>query len=206
MVALCPNHHRSADNGAISRDELYQLKNDPHNDNLVDHVFHFESEQPRLEIANLTCEVPQEGEYSIVRINKKDLFNLRHDSGLIKFDLEIYNRSNELIAEISNNEWKAYTDRVWDIVYKTNELKIWDPDEEVRLKLKYNPKSDTLQFEGKFYYDDEELIIYPSRVTSSQGGVIKGEGKIVLASSRANVLLHIATGNSGIRIGRPHNV
>ncbi|WP_157884768.1 HNH endonuclease signature motif containing protein [Halorubrum aethiopicum] len=206
MITLCPNHHRLADDGAISRERLYYLKNNPHNDEIVDSLFYFESEQPKFEIADLTCEVPQEGEYALVKINKKDLFVLEYNSGLITFNLEIYNQDNELIAEVTNNEWKAYTDRVWDLVYRSNELKIWDPDENIRLKLVYDKESDVIQFEGKFYYDNEELIIYPSRITSSRGGTVKGSGKIVLASPKNCVLFHIATDKGGIQMGKPFNL
>lgn len=201
MIALCPTHHRIADDGAISRGELYDLKDNPYNESKVDYPFHFDSDIPRFNVAELTCEIPTQGTYTAVRINERDLFKVRYEDEILTFDLEIYDTNDQLIAEVTNNEWNAYTDNVWDIVHKSKELKIWDPNQTPRLKLIYD--SGLIHFEGKFYYDGERLDIYPLKVTSSRGGTVKGEGKIIVDGPPSYGIFQIDSRSDGIRIGQP---
>ena len=54
MTVLCPNHHSHAgpDSEALTPDMLYEYKSEPHNSDIVDYEFYFESETPIVTIKN----------------------------------------------------------------------------------------------------------------------------------------------------------
>lgn len=184
MVALCPNCHAEADAGSITREELYEVKKDPHNKDIVDYMFYFEPQPPILLMGSAAVEFGERGLISMIRIKGEDIISVRYVKDRLHFDIHFFSKDNELIASITDGEWWANTNHLWDLKYKKTWFKLWNSDEEVGLKLEYNPESQHISFKGKFYYDGDEVLITPSKmrhpISNSEvhggGYIIGGDG------------------------------
>ena len=201
MVALCPNHHRPSDDEAIERTELYQLKKNPHNESKVDHLFHFSSKKPEFRLAKLNCIIDEEATHPLLTVGEETLFSVSHGNNLLSFDMKIHDRNGELMAKITHNEWQAYTDQIWDLRYKSNELSLWDPNEELRLRLNFNPEDNLIEFQAKFYKNNESFKILPSKITASQSGTIKGDGEIYFGVPEGTSLFHVNDTMGDLKLG-----
>jgi hypothetical protein len=164
MIALCPNCHAEADAGSITRSELYDLKKSPHNSDIVDYMFYFEPQPPILLLGDAAVEFGERGEISLLQIKGKNILSMKYLEDRLHFNVDFYSKNSELIASITDGEWWAKTNYVWDLKYKKTWMKVWNSDEEVGLKLEYHPDSHYMSFKGRFYYNDEKVFITPSKM------------------------------------------
>jgi len=164
MIALCPNHHRFANDGAITKDELYDAKEDPSNAEIVDYEFYFDPESPVIPLGSVLVELASEGEYTLIQIHDEPIFKVKYTDGRIEFDVNFYNEEDELISVITDNEWWANTDKFWDIKYQSNRLKLWNEKYEIGFVAEYVPDAGRVSFRGIFLREGEKLIIHPSKI------------------------------------------
>lgn len=166
MIALCRNHHALAGPQAegITPDQLYEYKKDPYNSELVDYDFYFESETPLLEFAGCKCKLRNRNEMSVLTINEEDIVTMSYSNGVLQFSAKLYNQNDELVAEMDENEWTAYTDEVWDLTYNGNHFKIWHGKRDIGVEIEYDSDSDGLAMRGNFYKDGSLVRATPSKI------------------------------------------
>lgn len=168
MVALCPNHHREADNGAISRSTLYDYKEDPYISDIVEYPFRPETTSPIIPLGSVYVEIASEGEYIPLQISGEPIFTLNYTEGRLEFDINFYDSDNQLIATMTNNEWWANTGEYWDIVFQGHKLKLWNEFREIGFEADFDPDESVISFKGRFLYNGEECIIHPKSVKIPQ--------------------------------------
>ena len=181
MVALCPNHHRLADDGAISRTELYSAKKDPANNERVDYDFYFDPHSPVIPLGSNVVEIGSFGRYQLLQVYDEPLISINYIDGRVEFDVNFYNEDNDLIAVITDNELWANTNEFWDIKYQSNRLKLWNRKYEIGFLSEFNPENSTISFRGRFLFEGDEFIIHPSSIKfpGNDGGGIRGVGIVV---------------------------
>ena len=170
MIALCPNHHQLSDDGAISRSELYDAKEDPENNEVVDYDFYFDPHSPVIPLGSNIIEIGSFGRYRILQVNDEPIISVNYTDGRVEFDVNFYNDENDLIAVITDNEWWADTAEFWDVKYQSNRLKLWNEKYEIGFMSEYDPEDSTISFRGRFLYDGDEFIIHPSSIKFPGGG------------------------------------
>lgn len=164
MIALCPNHHRLSDDGAFSRSDLYDYKENPENSDIVDYVFYFDPHSPIIPLGSNVVEFASFGEYILLQVHGEPIISIQYKDGKIEFDVNFYNNENELIAVITENEWWADSNEFWDIKYQSNRLKLWNEKYEIGYLSEYHPENSTISIRGRFLYQNEEFIILPSKI------------------------------------------
>jgi trigger factor len=181
MVALCPNHHRLSDDGAISQTELYEAKKNPANSKKVDYDFYFDPNSPVIPLGSNVVEIGSFGRYRILQVDDEPIISVNYTDGRVEFDVNFYNEYNDLIAVITDNEWWADTNEFWDIKYQSNRLKLWNEKYEIGFLSEYDPEDSTISFRGRFLYDGDEFIIHPSSIKfpGDQGGMMKNVGVVI---------------------------
>ena len=177
MIALCPNHHRVSDDGAFTRSELYEYKENPELADEVDHIFYFDPHSPVIPLGSAIVEIGSFGKYVLVQVNGEEIISVKYEDKRIEFDVNFYNNTNDLIAVITDSEWWADTNEFWDIKYQSNKLKLWNKKYEIGFLSEFDPENSTISLRGRFLYDGDELIIHPSAIkyprksNSIRGGV-----------------------------------
>lgn len=164
MVALCPNHHRLSDDGAISRSELYEYKVEPSNSEVVEYDFYFDPDSPVIPLGSNIVEIGSFGRYRIIQVGDQPIISVYYTDHRIEFDVNFYDKSDELIAVITDNEWWANTEEFWDIKYQSNRLKLWNEKHEIGFESEYHPEDSMISFRGRFLYNGKEFIIYPKSI------------------------------------------
>lgn len=166
MIALCPNHHSHAGPNAeaITPDRLREHKDNPHNDSAVDYDFHYRTSRPTIMAGHNLFQLVHRNVITILEINGRSLFELRFEGKRFHLSSWLYDENNELMAEIDNNEWVAYADNVWDLIYKPHMLKIWHELRDIGILVAYDSSKDLIQVHGRFTYDGISIRITPGKI------------------------------------------
>lgn len=164
MIALCPTHHRPSDDEAITRDRLYKYKENPHITDYVDHVFYFEPTNPKIILGSSVAELYDGNDITLLNINGKDIIDLSFEDNLLRFSIRFYSKDDELVAQITDNDWWAKSNEVWDLQSKSHWFKLYNKDEELGVKLEHAKETSQVNIEGKFQYNGHRVEIYPSSI------------------------------------------
>jgi len=113
----------------------------------------------------------------------------------------IRDKEGQIIAEITNNQWKLKPDKLWDRNYNDNALEVRNADGDIVLQIVVN--KDYIQFAAKMYSSTGQGFGIGSEIFT-QADLIKhqnGESKIIAA---ANGPTKIAVGDiTGVMEIRP---
>lgn len=162
LVILCPEHHHRANCGEIFEEKVIEAKNNPYNKNneyIGKDFFLKKYELLKVKIGGITyLRTP-----IILEIDDKALVTMRPDeSGYALFSAKFYNSRNILLAEIIDNEWKAYLDNeFWDIKYSPGHLKINNEKNKILLEFKLN--SDQIELRAEMYYNGFKCSFVPNK-------------------------------------------
>lgn len=192
MIALCRNHHELAGPQAegITPDQLYEYKEDPYNSDIVDYDFYFESETPMLEFGGCKCKLKDREQMSILTIDDEDIVEMSYSEGILRFSAKLYNQNGDLVAELDENDWKAYTDEVWDLTYNGNHFKIWHEKRNIGIEIEYDSEMDKIFMRGNFYKNgalvrsNSSKITFPGNNTVVGGTFIDCGGALALSTGR----------------------
>lgn len=176
MVVLCPNHHDHAgpDAEALTPDDLYEYKDNPHVSDIVDYDLYYESSTPILNIAETRCQLKNRSEMTILQIHDEPLIEMGYEEGVLQFSVKLYNEENDLIAELDENEWWADTNDVWDLQYRANHFKIWHDRRDIGLEIEYDSDTDQIDFYGGFYHGGTRVNVTPSKIELPRNNIIRG--------------------------------
>ncbi|MFK5602637.1 HNH endonuclease [Haloferax volcanii] len=161
MIALCPTCHAEADAGTISREKLYELKNNPAISDLVEHEFYFESKQRMLGLGNVGVKIHdgQEGKSPVLRVDGEALIEVGYVDGVLQFVTNFHSKDGREIAQISNGEWWVSTESAWDMEYKKKTLKLWSSEENLAFAVRYDPETDQVDIVGRFHSNGKRVIV-----------------------------------------------
>lgn len=96
--------------------------------------------------------------------NRKD----KYGNSLIS--AKFYNAYNKLLAEIVDNEWKAYLDNeFWDIQYSPGHLKI--NNEKNKIFLEFRLKEDYFELRAEMYCNGFKIILQPNKTQLGNLGI-----------------------------------
>lgn len=178
MVALCPTHHQLAGPQAerITRDQLYDYKHNPHNSDIVDYDFYFESETPEIKLGGGKFRLVNQEEMTLLRVMGKNLINMSYKNGALSFGAILYNKYGREVAQLSENEWIVYTKGVWDVTYQTesNHLKIWHGKGDIGMEINYDADSDIVSLRGNLYRRGRMIRSTPSKIVLPGRNVLRG--------------------------------
>ncbi len=109
-----------------------------------------------------------------------------YDDGFLTFSTKMGRKSGRTCARVNENEWWALTNRVWDLTYKPDELKIWHEQYDIGLHITYDSDEDLVRIRGSFYNNGLHVeatenklklgsnIIKGSTITDTQVGIAFG--------------------------------
>ena len=153
LVALCPTCHYRATIGELTPERVTRLKMNPYNSKLKTVSKNFFMNHHEASTIKLgSVKIKASG--TILRVHNDSIISLRlDDEGNTLLSLKIHDENHNLIAQVIDNEWIAnITDQIWDITFNKGVLDIRCSSHKVWLKV--ITTSDTLELEGKTYFDN----------------------------------------------------
>jgi hypothetical protein len=120
MIALCPTCHTKADVGKYSEAYLHQAKKNPHNTIHVKEAFLIEGSDLIVNIGN---SLQFKNTPRVLTINDFDIISIKKiESGFLSLDINFFDKFNNLIGIILENNWTVDTTLVWDLEYRPQHL------------------------------------------------------------------------------------
>ena len=123
MMALCPNCHDAANNGAITVEQQRHHKSRPHNlkRGYAAGLLTVNDRSLQIKMGSNTFV----GEGTIIRADMEPLVTLDlNNSGSVEITLNLYDERDKLVASIHKNEWISYDPLPWDINAGYQKLRI----------------------------------------------------------------------------------
>lgn len=165
MVVLCRNHHAEAGpySEAITRDQLYEYKENPYNQDIVEYDFYFESNTPAIQFGGNYFRLKSKTQMVILQIGDQPLIEISLERDILQFSALLFDNDDSLIAKLNQNEWRAETDGIWDLEYSNSQFKIWHQKREIGIEVSYDSDDDLISIRGSFYNKNEHIQAYPSK-------------------------------------------
>ncbi|MBU3145405.1 HNH endonuclease [Clostridium sp. CF012] len=169
LVILCPEHHHRANCGEIFMEKVIKAKNNPYNKNseFVSKEF-FLKEYEKIKI--IAGSVIFQNNNVLVEIDNNPLLTIRPDEdGYAMINAKFYDNKNNVVAFITNNEWKAYKEaKLWDITYSPGHLVI--RSEKGRIFLEFKLMGESIELRANMSYNNKTVSFNPNEMNI--GGII----------------------------------
>ena len=156
IVVLCPNHYTNFDRGEFSDSYLRDAKNNPHNKTYIKDAFFIDSQDIDVNVGKSKFINTSR----ILAVNDFDIISIkRENEKYILFDINFFDKLNNLIAVVYENSWTAEktANAVWDIVYKLHHLAIRNTSRNLFFESKI--ENEELFITANMYYNTIPLSI-----------------------------------------------
>ena len=156
IVALCPNHYTNFDRGEFSDSYLRDAKNNPYNKTYIQDAFFIDSQDIAVNVGKSKFINTSR----ILAVNDFDIISIkRENEKYILFDINFFDKLNNLIAVVYENSWTAEktASAVWDIVYKPHHLAIRNTSRNLFFESKI--ENEELFITANMYYNAIPLSI-----------------------------------------------
>jgi len=161
LIALCPNEHTEYDLGGFSEDQIRNYKLNPFNKGRdIRKTFNIIGSEPVIEAGTNLCENTP----VLLFIDGKNIVTLHKENNQLILNALFYDKDNNLIAYVQDNEWCAINSKAWDIVYRTvaKNLIIKTKPRDILLNLRIS--RGIVHFSGKLYYNGFKVIISQNQI------------------------------------------
>jgi hypothetical protein len=161
MVALCPYHSMRYDLSEISESTLRSAKADPYNKVHQQDTFSISSQEMYVNVGKRifvnTSRILVVDDFDIISIK-------REDGKYVLFDINFFDKLNNLIAIVSENGWTAERgSRDWSVMYKPRHLTIKNNSKDILFDAEIkNDKEITIVSDGLYYNGS------PLRITENE--------------------------------------
>ena len=156
IVVLCPNHYTNFDRGEFSDSYLRDAKNNPHNKSYIQDAFFIDSQDIAVNVGKSKFINTSR----ILAVNDFDIISIkRENEKYILFDINFFDKLNNLIAVVYENSWTAEktANAVWDVVYKPHHLAIRNTSRNLFFESKI--ENEELFITANMYYNAIPLSI-----------------------------------------------
>lgn len=196
MMVLCPNHHALVTSGAVQEDEQRKEKTNPYN------IINRKVEGP-IKILTGEKRVNMGGNNFknngvLLVVNNEPLITTTYSTdGVLLLSLKLYDKDNNLVAEMEENEWRTDPSIHWDLEAKPQELIIREAQRDIQLRVRTR-NAEEIEITGKLWKDKQSILLEPNRMKID--GVVKNAQ--FFDCSFVNTLIRIDTQKGSLSIGR----
>jgi len=154
MIALCPEHHDKADEGVITRKDLYQAKKEPYSRTIVkESDFRIPGTVASVKLGtNTFINTPR-----IVVIDGLEMVSAVYDAGRRLLNVVMIDEHNNWVGIVDENEWVFDRRAVWDIDYHPRKLTIRSKPRKIAFEMAIG--DDAISFRGELYYNGVPILV-----------------------------------------------
>ena len=191
MIALCPNCHAKADNGAYDRKYLCKLKSAGFDTPGWKDTIRFDSDIFTVRVGSVNLTNMNRNNNVLLEMHGESMLAIsrRLESNII-LNTCFYNWANYPQVAIKNNELTIDTHQLWDIEYNGRDLTIRKKSQEILLNASFN--SEGIWFKKGMYrvgtstvnFDENKCVL-----NNGKGTVYLGQsnvGKICMDDAKQN--------------------
>lgn len=170
IMILCPNHHHEATVGAMSQEEQRHLKQNPFNLERGFAAGKLKINQNTPVITFGSNQIIGEGD--LIRVDDICLLSSRINDGRLEISLKLYDRDNNLVAEIVNNEWISGDPLPWDLESKYQWIRIRRKLRDIELEI--DVRTTPIKIRADLWYNNQNIQLNPNEILIN--GVLKNIG------------------------------
>ncbi|HET6730188.1 MAG TPA: hypothetical protein VFH04_01170, partial [Nitrososphaeraceae archaeon] len=163
MVAICPSHGLRFQAGEIDAATLRHSKSEPFNKVHEESAFAITSNEMTVLLGGCTFINTSR----LLVVDDFDIINVRREGQkFLVLDVNFFDRSNKLVAIISQNGWSSERSRQgdWAIKYSPKSLTIQNELEKVIFDARIENKNELRILADGLYYNAQKIKITPSEV------------------------------------------
>jgi hypothetical protein len=192
MMALCPNHHVAANQGAIAVKDQRKAKTEPYN-NAQGHVRGQLYVNQRDTHVNLGGHLFKSSAGVLLQVDSEPLIStaLSSDWRLL-LDVRLYGQDDHLLAEIVENEWISHEPLPWDIDFGLQTLSVRSAARKIALGI--NARAEPVEIRGELWYRGRSL-------KAANKTIVAGGATLTGGSTIVNGALRLRSDEGGVSIG-----
>jgi hypothetical protein len=163
MVSICPSHSRRLQAGEIDASTLRHSKNNPFNKVHEDSAFTLTSNEMTVSLGGCTFINTSR----LLVVDDFDIINVtREAQKFLVFDVNFFDRSNKLVAIVSQNGWSSERSRQgdWTIKYQPKSLTIQNEREKVTFDARIENGNELRILADGLYYNARKIRVRPDEV------------------------------------------
>ena len=167
MMVLCPNHHDEAHH--MSEQEQRKLKLNPINikKNIPDGNFRFKIKEQGINFGGIKINTTGD----MFQIDGESILALNLDGERLLLSVKLYNKKDELVLQIVNNEWIFGNSKIWDMTLKYNKLTVHNSSKDIAIII--DGSAEELTIRGSLYKNNSRFRFTEKKfnVFNSNSGV-----------------------------------
>ncbi len=158
MTVLCPTDHYRFDNNGFSEKEIRQAKASPFSRVSVQDSFFISKPEMAINLGDLKIiDTPR-----ALVIRDFDIISVQNENGFAQFEVNFFDRFNNFVGIIYENNWVVDRTLVWDIEYKPQHLLIRNAPRQISFDVEV--KDGELFLKGKLHYRGSDVEITQTEV------------------------------------------
>jgi len=171
MMVVCPNHHDPITRGVMSEGEQREHKANPYNCSKgYASGMLTAANQARAEL-DVGKSVRLIGAGILIAVDGECLLGLSVDSNTaIEISARLYDRDDQLLAEIDRDEWIAESPFPWDIDFDYRFLAIRSEPRQIRLEL--DARKTPMRLRGELWRRGRQVLLGDDGIRWTGGGGI----------------------------------
>jgi len=164
LTLLCDQHQRESTNKLLTREQIIRADKEPYNLRegvSKPYTLHYEGSDCIVDIGSNVYSFRDEGygaEFVALALDDDPIISFRLDSGHWLLNLNVYDRNDDLILLIADNEL-IYSPISWDIELVGHNLVIHEAQRKILLDILFEPPSKIKIQRGHFLHKDIEVEI-----------------------------------------------
>lgn len=176
MISLCPFHYLQYENGDnLSESALRNAKNNPYNKVHENGSFIIQSQDISVGVGKSKFVNTSR----ILVIDDFDIITIKRENGkYILFDINFFDKLNNLIAIVSENSWSAEKSNDWNISYKSGALKIQNEIRNILFEAKIDV--DTSNKESQIIIKTEGMYYNRTPIKITENEISIGDQEVAL--------------------------
>ena len=164
LTLLCDLHQRESTNKLLPREQIIRADKDPYNLRegvSKPYTLHYEGSDCIVDLGGNVYSFRDEGygtEFVALSLDDDPIINFRLDSGHWLLNLNMYDKNDELILLIADNEL-IYSPNSWDIELVGHNLVIHEAHRKILIDILFEPPSQIKIQRGHFFHKGIEVEI-----------------------------------------------